>query len=115
VHRVLRPGGTAAVMLYARYSAHRAALTVWKLPAVLRRNTTLEREIRRAYDETVTGEPAPFVEFVTRRQIKRMFEPFAELRVRRENWDPTPIVPRNWLLASAARMMGIDFYVTATK
>jgi SAM-dependent methyltransferase len=115
VHRVLRPGGVATVMLYARYSLHHAALTVWKLPAVLRRDTTLEREIRRAYDETVAGEPAPIVEFVTRGEIKRMFERFGDVRARRENWDPMPLVPRQWMLGNLARVMGIDFYVTATK
>jgi SAM-dependent methyltransferase len=115
VHRVLRPGGVATVMLYARYSLHRAALAVWKLPAAFRRDTTLEREIRRAYDETVAGEPAPMVDFVTRGEIKRMFERFGGIGVRRENWDPMPLIPRRWLLGSVARVMGIDFYVTATK
>jgi ubiquinone/menaquinone biosynthesis C-methylase UbiE len=116
VHRVLRPGGTAMVMLYNRHS----------LRQLLLRAQALQGERRRAaYDSNAAGEAAPETAFVTVRQIREeLFASFAEVRVERHNFDPTPLgsfrgrtlrLSRERALPTVARVMGLDLYIHARK
>ena len=61
VHRVLRPGGHAVVMLYNRHSARR-------LRAGLRSRSAAA--IRGSYDQNAGGEPAPHTDFTSRREAQ---------------------------------------------
>ena len=114
VRRVLRPGGTAVVMLYARHSFRRYALIAANLPALRRGGrAAVEREVRRTYDQTLAGEPAPVVEFCSRRRARAAFGAFGSVRIRRENFDNVKLLPREWFLGAPARLFGVDLYITA--
>lgn len=116
VHRVLRPGGTAVVMIYAKHSFRRYSLIAMKLPALRGGGAAgVEREVRRVYDQTTGGEAAPVIEFLSGRQARRAFAAFPVVRIRRENFDDVRLLPRERLLGLPARLMGVDLYVTAVK
>jgi SAM-dependent methyltransferase len=116
IHRVLRPGGTAVVMIYAKHSFRRYAVIAAKLPSFLHGGTAaVEREVRRVYDQTLEGEPAPVIEFLGRRQARAAFVRFAEVRIHRENIDDIKMLRRDRLLGNLAHLAGVDLYITARK
>jgi SAM-dependent methyltransferase len=116
VRRVLRPGGTAVVMIYARHSFRRYALIAANLPRVRSGGVAaVEREVRRTYDQTVAGEAAPEIEFLSRRQARGAFDGFSRVRIRRENFDNVKLLRREWFLGNLARVAGVDLYITAER
>lgn len=120
VRRVLRPGGTAVVMLYAEHSARQAWLAAWNLPSrLLRRGPSHEERLRWRYDRSLAGEAAPVTEFTSVADAKRIFGEFSDLAVRRENMDEPVIwrlhIPRRWFLGWPARVAGRDLYITAVR
>jgi ubiquinone/menaquinone biosynthesis C-methylase UbiE len=116
VHRVLKPGGTAMVMLYNRHSLRQLVLH-WRELA--------EDRKRAAYDANSGGEAAPATAFVTARQVREeLFAPFADVRIERHNFDPIPLVSiagrtlvlsRKLALPTVARVLGLDLYIHARK
>jgi SAM-dependent methyltransferase len=107
VHRVLKPGGTAMVMLYNRHSLRQLVLR-WRLLA--------EERVRAAYDANAGGEAAPATVFVTARQVRdELFAPFSDVRVERHNFDGTRVLPRKLALPTVARVLGLDLYIHARK
>jgi SAM-dependent methyltransferase len=119
-HRVLRPGGTALVMLYNRHSFRQ----------LQRRFRTLgggdgTHHEAEAYDFNVAGDAAPETVFVTARQVRQeLFSSFSEVRIERHNFDPViltylrgrPVGPtRNQTLATIARVLGLDLYIHARR
>jgi len=119
VHRVLKPGGRALVMIYSRRSIRR--IVVWASHMRRRRldRISYEARSRGAFDSDSSGTAAPATEFTTRRQARLLFDRFASVAIRRENFDPLEIGPlrvdRERLLGWPARLAGVDFYVTAIK
>jgi SAM-dependent methyltransferase len=121
VHRVLRPGGTALVMLYNRHSLRQLVLR-WQ---GLRAGTTGEDRLRGAYDANAAGEAAPETVFVTARQVREeLFRDFADVRIERHNFDPTRLISVGgrtlWLsreraLPTIARVLGLDLYIHARR
>jgi SAM-dependent methyltransferase len=75
VHRVLRPGGTATVMIYHRHAW--VPLTVWAVHGPLRGRPGLS--IRRALAEHLES---PGTKAYTRGEAARLFAAFAEARIR---------------------------------
>jgi SAM-dependent methyltransferase len=126
VHRVLRPGGTAMVMLYNRHSWRQLVMR-WQ--ALRRRwdGTKVDEDeaARAAYDADSAGGAAPETVFVTARQVRdELFAGFGDVRIERHNFDPTylgtwlgkPVwVTREQALPTVARVMGLDLYIQATK
>lgn len=112
IHRVLRPGGRALVMLYNRNSFRR-------LKMGLRGELEDEQRERAAYDTNTKGEAAPAVDFVSVREAKKLFSEFSQVKVRKENFDHMTFrnrpVDRDKLLGWPARLAGLDLYVTAVK
>jgi SAM-dependent methyltransferase len=125
VHRVLRPGGQAMVMVYNRHSFRQVVtLPAMALKRGLWRNRDKRVEfVRAAYDANAKGSAAPATEFSSAGDVRRMFAGFSEVRVRRENFDDfvlavagrTLRMPRSAFLNNLARVLGLDLYVTATK
>ena len=125
VHRVLRPGGTAMVMLYNSHSYRQLVM----LPGMtIRRGFWRDRRrraefVRASYDANADGTAAPATEFTSPREARRMFAGFSDVSVRRENFDDfglrigkrTLVIPRAVFLNHVARIAGTDLYVTATK
>ena len=122
VHRVLKPGGRALVMLYNRHSARQLALT-WR--DRLGRLRGGEEARRAAYDTNEAGEAAPATVFVTARQVREeLFRGFSEVRIERHNFDATRLfsvrgrtfwLSRERALPTVARVLGLDLYIHAVK
>jgi ubiquinone/menaquinone biosynthesis C-methylase UbiE len=116
VHRVLRPGGRAVVMLYNRHSLRQF---VARTHARLARRKNGDEWLAARYDANTAGEAAPVVDYFSRGDVRRMFAPFASVRIDVQNFDDFrrgPIaVPRRWLLGNVARFAGTDLYVVADK
>ena len=125
VHRVLRAGGEALVMVYAEHSYRRTVmLPVHQLRSGTWRDRARREELVRAsYDANAEGTGAPATQFTSTRRARRLFTKFAEVRVRRENFDDVVLsvggrsltVRRAALLGNVARIAGSDLYVSARK
>ncbi len=119
VHRVLAPGGKAIVMLYNRYSFRQL---VRGSQIRLRYGLSManrDRELRALYDTNQEGEAAPHTDFVSRGEVKQLFEQFAHVKIDIQNFDDCRVkgirIPRTRLLNNVARRLGLDLYITATK
>jgi ubiquinone/menaquinone biosynthesis C-methylase UbiE len=123
VHRVLKPRGTAFVMLYNAHSFRRIATLLRELRAGRLRQSPDDEEVRARYDANIAGAAAPHTDFVSRRAVRRLFGSFSSVSVEAQNFDPLMLrfgsrqvtVPRERLLGVAARLVGLDLYVHAYK
>jgi ubiquinone/menaquinone biosynthesis C-methylase UbiE len=118
VHRVIKPGGTAVVMVYYKHAFRRYSLMAAKLPYLFREGpSAVEREVRRVYDQTLEGEAAPVIEYPGRIETRRIFRDagFHDVHIKGENFDNIKFLKREWFLGNLARPLGIDIYITATK
>jgi SAM-dependent methyltransferase len=114
VHRVLRRGGRAVVMLYYRYSLRRFFYGLRR--AALRRGPTLDEEMRGLYDPHESGEPAPHTDFVSKAEVRRRFRDFAEVAIDVQNFDGYRFgLRRELFLSNLARVVGLDLYITADR
>lgn len=112
VHRVLRPGGTAVVMLYNAHSL-RQILKV-HIPALLRRGRSADQQAA-MYDTNAAGQAAPHADYSTRGGARGMFGAFSSVDIDSRNFDNTRFVPRERLLGNLDRILGLDLYITARK
>ena len=124
--RVLRPGGTAYVMVYNQLSYRqwinwpfktlRALLSDWgvgKAPGV----TDSQRA---AYDADSSGAGAPETAFFSIRSLRAMLSKFSQVEAQCENCDQVAIkgrtlIPRQFLLATFGKAAGLDIYIAARK
>jgi SAM-dependent methyltransferase len=136
--RVLRPGGTAILMVYNRYSYLQwgrwpvATLRAFLHERGLSRSAGEVTESQRAaYDLDSSGRSAAETVFLSRRQLTTMLARFSSVSFRKENSQdhfalkvPLPfrlkiyagiVIPRSWALSSVGRWWGLDLYIRATK
>lgn len=117
VHRVLRPGGRAVVMVYNRWSARR----VLRAPRAYLAGKLWRRDgyaaVRALYDSSESGEAAPHTDFFSTREIRRLFADFARVRVEPRNlsFRFVPALRRPALTFRLDRIGGLDLYVHAVK
>jgi SAM-dependent methyltransferase len=122
VHRVLRPGGLARVMLY-----HRNSLYYWTeiiLHRGLLRGHFLRghspEEIMSRYVEYSSAEARPLVKVYSRRQARALFEPFREIETEVDQMIPEelrflrPLVSDK-IFARLRRSAGWNVIVSARK
>ncbi len=122
VHRVLRPGGTAKVMLY-----HRHSLNYWGemiLHRGLLRGEILRgyspEEIMSRYVEYSEHGGRPLVKVYSRREARALFAPFSEISVeveqmiRQELSLFAPLIPES-LFCRLRRRLGWNVIITAKK
>ena len=85
-----------------------------RLPAAVGRRRG-NAEVTALYDANAAGEAAPHAEYVSRREVRRLFEPFAQVSIRARNMDETRFVKGSgcsaasiacsvWTSTSAPRM-----------
>lgn len=116
VHRVLRPGGMALVMLYNAHSFR-------QLVRVRLKRLHDDEQVRAMYDSNSGEEGAPHTDFVSRRDVRRLFAAFSRVSVESQNFDPLPLrfrargmtIPRERLIGNLGRILGLDLYVDARK
>lgn len=123
--RVLKPGGSAYVMVYNRFSYRqwmrwpvvtlRAAMNA----AGPKKFRSTESQ-RRAYDATSSGQSAPETAFVSRHQLSEIFRAYSEIRMSKQNWGGinakgVRLVPRRPFLSIVGRVCGLDIYLHARK
>ena len=122
IHRVLRPGGLARVMLY-----HRGSLHYWGAIIInrgilrghfLRGHTP--GEILSRYAEYSEHDARPLVKVYSRKQARSLFEPFSEVRIeveqmiRKELGLLSRLVPES-LFQRLRRSIGWNLIITARK
>lgn len=122
LHRVLRPGGIAKVMLYHRHSLnywgemilHRGILR----GEILRGHTP--EEIMSRYVEYSEHDARPLVKAYSRREARRLFAPFSEVTIEVEQMIReelslfAPLIPEP-LFRRLRRAIGWNVIVTAKK
>jgi SAM-dependent methyltransferase len=123
MHRVLRPGGLAFVMLYNRHSFRQLVATPRRMVQALRSREEAARRIRGRYDANSAGAAAPHTDYVSAREVRRLFSSFTHVRIDRQNFDTYVVsrfghvisVRRERLLTNVARLLGLDLYIHAVK
>ncbi|MCP3902012.1 MAG: class I SAM-dependent methyltransferase [Planctomycetes bacterium] len=117
VYRVLRPGGTAVVMLYNRNSYRNIVIRVKAKLAGKSDPNAMDETLRRTYDANEEGDAAPHTDFVSRRDVRRIFGDFEKIRIDVQNFDSLfrGRIARERLLTFPARICGVDLYIVARK
>lgn len=123
VRRVLAPGGIAVVMLY-----HSGSARQWlhgRIPGIAARLRGREgrshEQIAHMYDSDSSGRGAPHTDFVSRKEVRRLFAGFTDVTIQARNfddlhWRGTIVVPRDRFLGSPIeRWLGLDLYVIARR
>jgi ubiquinone/menaquinone biosynthesis C-methylase UbiE len=124
VWRVLKPAGRAIVMLYNENSWRqlvRVKLPLWRQRLQRRGSRTGPEDVRALYDTNSAGDAAPHTDYVSRRDVRRLFARFRRVRTDVQNFDSFYLpyrhiyVPREKCLNNIARILGLDLYITAVK
>jgi SAM-dependent methyltransferase len=124
VHRVLKPGGKAVVMLYNRHSFRQLTRGfAMRLRAAFlgKSKHQTEQQVRAMYDANSKGEAAPCTEYVSRAEARTLFAAFRHVRIDVQNFDTCVlfggrvVIPRKRLLRNLAHVAGLDLYIVATK
>jgi SAM-dependent methyltransferase len=121
LHRVLRPGGFAFLMVYNAFSYRR-----WlRWPRVTARQFAYEslakspldskssEDERAAYDADVNGRAAPETVFTSARSLRALTKRWSAAEIWTENADREMFfryLPRNVLLQTIGRLAGLDLY-----
>jgi SAM-dependent methyltransferase len=118
VHRVLKPGGRATVMLYYRHSVRQLVQPLRAVVSKDWRRAFAER-VSGLYDQDREGGSAPHTEYVSRRDARALFGRFASVQVEPRNFPEYMVrgrtIKRVWFLDNAARVIGLDLYIVARK
>ena len=124
--RVLKPGGTAYLMVYNQLSYRQwlrwpvAALRAYCSPDVKPDSTSISVAQKAAYDPDLAGRGAPETIFLSSAQVRHMLSRFSRVQIAKENclhvtFRGRTLFPRWILLASLGRGFGLDLYIAASK
>ena len=124
VHRVLRPGGRAVVMIYNALCYKNWILAPMEtIRTLLRRQrasgSTGSLRLRRAHDRNLAGEPPPETAFHKASDVPELFSDFSAVRTIKENCylrlPPSFQKTREFALRTLGRWCGLNLYITARK
>ena len=125
IHRVLRPNGSALLMVYNAFSYRRwwtatasTARTWWRDYAGGNGEVATSSSERRAYDQSSAGAAAPETVFTSTRRLRKMCSRFREVTIHKENADREPPfgrLSRPTLLKTIGPVAGLDLYASLTK
>lgn len=122
--RILRPGGTAHLMVYNRYSHRRWTQEREKFLDELVAEEFGQLELRRAEeherasnDTDLAGRAAPETVFLSVREMTARLGKFSKVRITKENMDESmdPDMERKSVLNSWGHSAGLDLYAWAVK
>ncbi|MCE9590354.1 MAG: class I SAM-dependent methyltransferase [Planctomycetes bacterium] len=119
IHRILKPGGEAIIMVYAKHSFNYWIKDVYRLwwQQGMRKAMTME-EILSANTEFSPNGARPLVKVYTAGQCRQLFSRFSKVRVRK--YQLTPGELPKWMLGLASadtwgRLMGWNLIINAVK
>jgi len=117
IHRVLRPGGHAIVMLYAENSLHYWRKLVWQLGI---KEGLLQRasmgEIMSRTVERSANEARPLVKVYTPQRARLLFAQFARVEILQRQMETYELpAPLRWSLGAIERRFGWNLIVKAEK
>ncbi len=110
VHRVLKKQGQAVIMVYNR----------WSFRQILRR-AAKNKQSQAEYDSNIAGETAPHTDYLSVREARKLFKKFARVKIDKQNFDEYTCtrfclgLRRCLALKTAARLAGLDLYITVIK
>ena len=118
IHRVLKPGGQAIVMVYAENSLHYWGRLVYALGLAkgMLEHCSMGEIMSRHVELTTTG-ARPLVKVYTKARLRDMFAAFADVRVCKRQLIRVELPPGlRWLpVRPLGRLMGWNLIVKATK
>jgi ubiquinone/menaquinone biosynthesis C-methylase UbiE len=124
VYRVLKDGGQALIMLYNKHSFRLLVqvplMRVLGIFSNMKRYKSINEKIRSLYDTSEDGSAAPHTDFVSAREVRRLFKRFSRVKIDIRNFDNYSIggkflLKREWVLNNLARFLGLDLYIMAIK
>ena len=124
VHRVLKTDGKAIIMLYNKHSFRLLVqvplMRVLGIFSNMKRYKGISEKIRSLYDTSEDGRAAPHTDFVSPREVRRIFKRFSRVKIDIRNFDNYSIrgkfiLKREWVLNNLARFLGLDLYIMAIK
>jgi SAM-dependent methyltransferase len=86
-----------------------------------RHKVTSAQAVRALYDINSTGDVAPHTDYVTPREVRRLFAGFSRVSIDIQNFEGFYLpyrmkyIPRETCLNNLGRVLGLDLYITATK
>ena len=125
-YRVLKPGGTAIIMVYSAYSYRQWISNTSKTATRFINEFFLKTDIRQeqtenergAYDRTTDGIAAPEVVFTSRLEFKKLARKFSTVQVWGENIENLYVFKlfgRDIAGKLFGNLMGLDIYCTCVK
>jgi SAM-dependent methyltransferase len=122
VHRLLKAGGKAIIMLYNKHS-FRLLIQVPLmrfLGFLSGKNKGIDGAIRGIYDANSDGMAAPHTDFISPSQARNLFRKYSSVKIDIRNFDNyslrgKTILKRKYALDNVGRVLGLDLYITATK
>jgi ubiquinone/menaquinone biosynthesis C-methylase UbiE len=125
VHRVLRKGGGATIMVYNATSNVRwlkypgdTLKYVKTVRAGSDEPLRLAEDGRADFDADTSGNIAPETVLASKKSLSRMLKKFSRQEINRTNVANHPLlapIPRNWRNAIEGKMFGLDLYAVVTK
>jgi len=105
VYRVLRPGGTAFLMLYSRYSLNNLVHVLLRIPYESPRNWQTDAPITRTF---------------SKRELQHLLRNFAQVHVKKAylfgaGWRPLADIVPQWVNSSLGRFLGWHWMIEAQK
>ena len=123
VHRVLRLGGQAMIMVYSAASYRQYAtnpMATWRryMSSTPYRAPTAAEWERGAYDRRLDGTAAPQTEFVTKLELASLCSGFAKVKIKSENIGAEGYlryIPRPVSCRVLGPIVGLDLYASLQK
>ena len=122
VRRVLRPGGSAIIMVYNKYSFRQWSRRPFETFKRWRQegSSNVQSNERAEYDANSAGASAPETVMTSASELRGMLGGMDVVRLDPQNCDPIgirgrTIIPRTRLLSTIGRRWGLDLYCEAVK
>lgn len=122
VFRVTRPGGVVVLMVYNTLSIKRLVSAV-KYAFSKRRARDFGTYLRAAYDQDSKGHAAPYTDFVSRKGLRSLLNPYGKVEIVGRNLDSIQLnykqhswfIDRSRLPTILERLFGHDLYARVRK
>lgn len=121
IWNVLKPDGYAIIMVYNRNSFRQLIeIPFIRIKNIILGKITQEGFINSLYDQNSEGKVAPFIEYYTIKDVKRIFHKFSDIHIDIRNFSNYELIGkikinRRFFLNNIGRVLGLDLYIIAKK